>query len=154
MVEAKTISVICDLQLEVAPQQLVNLPRVDLLIESAAVVCYQQYASKEDDHQFMDNWVLPEPLLYCHLALPHLLQELSHQLFHLSAAKPEAILTTEPRRSQFELGIVEDVIDLLEVLLVVAILTLEDQLQQLEVEDGLVSMWIVLEDLDLPIIIQ
>lgn len=38
LVETKAIAVVSNLKLEVAPQQLINLPGVDLLVESAAVI--------------------------------------------------------------------------------------------------------------------
>lgn len=59
-----------------------------------------------------------------------------------------------PRHHYLKLRVLDNIINLLQVLLVIAILALVDGLEQLEVEDGLMRMRIVFEEFDLPIVIQ
>lgn len=53
-----------------------------------------------------------------------------------------------------KLRILHNVIDLLKILLVIAVLTFIDSLEQLEVENGLMRMRVVFEEFDLPLVIQ
>jgi hypothetical protein len=154
LVKPHAVVVVGDFKLEVVGQQIVGVVSADLLIKASALLSHHKDAPKEYHEQLVHNRVLLQCFLHSQLALAHFLQEVSQYLFNPVAAHAHIVGSAVLGHCHLKILIVEDVIDLLQVFLVVAVLALEDQLQQLEAEYYLMRVWVVLEYFDLSIIVH
>jgi hypothetical protein len=125
-----------------------------MFIELCALLADNEDAPEEEHEQLVDNGILLESFLNAELAFPHLLQKINQNPLHLGAAQSHSVVVVESRSDYLELWVLNDIIDLLQILLIVAVFTLVDDLEQLEVEYDFMGVRVALEYFDLPVIVE